>query len=108
HLPMRWYVSTAGGQSEGPFEEEQLIASIRAGHYRNAQVCREGAKKWELASAHPPFATAMNTPLAPGAPPPPPPPPPQERKVGILLGLGVFFFPWIFSWFTLRKGHSTL
>lgn len=32
----------------------------------------------------------------------------EHRKVGILLGLGIFFIPFIFSWFTLRKGHSTL
>jgi len=29
------------------------------------------------------------------------------RKVGILLGIGIFVFPLIFAWFTLRKGHST-
>ena len=32
----------------------------------------------------------------------------QKRKVGIGLGIGIFFLPFIFSWFTLRKGHSTL
>jgi len=32
----------------------------------------------------------------------------KQRKVGILLGLGIFFLPYIFSWFTIRKGHSTL
>jgi len=31
---------------------------------------------------------------------------PNPRKVGILLGLGIFLFPIIFVWFTLRKGHS--
>lgn len=31
----------------------------------------------------------------------------QSRKVGILLGLGIFVIPMIFSWFTLRKGHTT-
>lgn len=30
------------------------------------------------------------------------------RKVGILLGIGIFLLPIIFSWFTLRTGHSTL
>jgi hypothetical protein len=33
--------------------------------------------------------------------------PAAERKVGVGLGLGIFFIPLIFSWFTLRKGHST-
>jgi hypothetical protein len=32
----------------------------------------------------------------------------NKRSVGILLGLGIFFLPIIFAWFTLRKGHSTL
>jgi len=31
-----------------------------------------------------------------------------EREVGVWLGIGIFLFPIIFSWFTLRKGHSTL
>ncbi|HEX8266954.1 MAG TPA: DUF3862 domain-containing protein [Pyrinomonadaceae bacterium] len=30
-----------------------------------------------------------------------------ERKVSFLLGLGIFLMPYIFSWFTLRKGHTT-
>lgn len=29
------------------------------------------------------------------------------RKVGLLLGIGIFFLPIIFAWFTLRAGHST-
>lgn len=31
-----------------------------------------------------------------------------ERSVSILLGMGIFFMPYIFSWFTLRQGYSTL
>ena len=30
---------------------------------------------------------------------------PQEI-LGAGLGWGIFFLPWIFTWFTLRKGHS--
>lgn len=30
----------------------------------------------------------------------------REREVGIFLFIGIFFIPYIFSWFTLRKGHS--
>lgn len=29
-----------------------------------------------------------------------------RRKMGILLGVGIFFLPWVFAWLTLRKGHS--
>lgn len=31
----------------------------------------------------------------------------QAKTVSFKLGLGIFFMPYIFSWFTLRKGHST-
>ncbi|HIF9402629.1 TPA: WYL domain-containing protein [Photobacterium damselae] len=30
----------------------------------------------------------------------------ENRKVGIWLGLGIFFYPVIFSWLTLRNGYS--
>ena len=32
----------------------------------------------------------------------------SQRKVGLLLGVAIFLIPIIFSWFLLRKGHSTL
>lgn len=38
----------------------------------------------------------------------PNPPIQPARKVSPSLGLGIFFFPMIFAWFTLRKGHTTL
>jgi hypothetical protein len=30
----------------------------------------------------------------------------KSRKVSFLLGFGIFFFPYVFSWFTLRHGHT--
>ena len=33
---------------------------------------------------------------------------PIKKSVGFLLGLGIFLFPLIFAWFTLRKGYSVL
>ena len=30
------------------------------------------------------------------------------RKVSLLLGVGIFLLPYIFAWYTLRKGHSTI
>lgn len=33
---------------------------------------------------------------------------PQKRRVGFILGLGILFFPVLFGWLVLRKGHSTL
>lgn len=33
---------------------------------------------------------------------------PGKRKVSILLGIGILFIPYVFSWFLLRKGHSKL
>lgn len=32
----------------------------------------------------------------------------KVRKVSLLLGLGIFIMPYIFAWFTLRKGHSEI
>lgn len=32
---------------------------------------------------------------------------PQYRSVSVLLGIGIFFLPYIFSWVTLRDGYST-
>jgi len=32
----------------------------------------------------------------------------DKKSVGLLLGLGILFIPLIFSWVTLRKGHSTI
>ena len=32
----------------------------------------------------------------------------DERKVSVLLGIGIFLIPFLFSWFTLRKGYSKL
>ena len=29
-----------------------------------------------------------------------------ERNVSILLGIGIFIMPYVFAWFTLRKGYS--
>lgn len=29
------------------------------------------------------------------------------RQVSFLLGLGIFFMPYIFAWFTLRQGYSS-
>jgi hypothetical protein len=34
--------------------------------------------------------------------------PETTRKVGIGLGIGIFLLPIVFSWFLLRKGHSTV
>ena len=37
-----------------------------------------------------------------------PPPEPPKRKVGPLLGVGIFILPLVFAWFTLNSGHSTV
>lgn len=31
----------------------------------------------------------------------------KEKSVGFLLSIGIIFLPFIFAWFTLRKGHTT-
>ena len=32
----------------------------------------------------------------------------QDRNVSLILGIGIFFMPYIFAWFTLREGYSSL
>ena len=32
----------------------------------------------------------------------------SQRQVSMLLGIGIFLFPIIFAWFTLRQGYSTV
>jgi len=36
------------------------------------------------------------------------PAPEGQRKVSLLLGIGILFLPIVFAWFLLRKGHSTV
>ncbi|WP_407074381.1 DUF4236 domain-containing protein [Psychrobacter sp. CAL346-MNA-CIBAN-0220] len=33
---------------------------------------------------------------------------PTQKQVSIMLGIGIFLLPIIFSWFTLRQGYSTV
>ncbi len=33
---------------------------------------------------------------------------PAPRRVSTQLALAIFFFPWVFTWFLLRQGHTTL
>ena len=33
---------------------------------------------------------------------------PTNGRTGVLLAIGIFIMPYIFSWFTLRKGYSNL
>ena len=39
---------------------------------------------------------------------PPPLPTIRNRKISIFLAVAILLFPYLFSWFTLRAGHSTL
>lgn len=33
---------------------------------------------------------------------------PQRRHVGVILGLAIFWMPFVFSWFLLRRGYSNI
>jgi hypothetical protein len=46
------------------------------------------------------WATYQQLPTQPHASEPP------EKKVGVLLGIGIFFMPYIFAWLTLMKGYG--
>ena len=32
----------------------------------------------------------------------------NQRQVSIVLGIGIFFIPFLFAWFTIRQGYSTV
>ena len=46
--------------------------------------------------------------MDPNAVTPPPLPADPSRNVGCLLAAGIFFLPFVFVWFLLRRGHTTL
>ena len=101
------------GLSHGPYSMDQVRAMVLDGKLQPQQEVKIiGQDEWiplsslpglneskpEIASS--PVNVAQN-PIQRGT---------QEvpvRKVGFLLGVGILFFPYIFSWFTLRKGHTT-
>lgn len=49
-----------------------------------------------------------SAPSCPSCGKPNPSAPAQPKSVSLLLGAGILLVPLVFSWFTLRKGHSTL
>lgn len=64
-------------------------------------------KKEPVRSALTKSSMQMNmSPIGAQVPPPLPFMPKIERKVSILLGIGIFIMPYIFAWFTLREGYS--
>ena len=63
-----WYVAV-GGQQQGPFSREEVLAGIQSGRYgRDAYVFAQGQANWVPVSASPEFAGACG----PATPPPPP------------------------------------
>lgn len=57
---MRWYIRGADGSTTGPFEEADIVASLRAGHHRADLIAADSAgDRWTPLSAHPPFAGAL-------------------------------------------------
>ena len=96
---MRWYVRGIGGQAEGPFEEEEVLVSLRAGNYQGGEVFREGEDDWRAVTSHQPFAAAIaNSELALSEP---------KKELEFGLKLMILIAPLIFCWFSLRKGYST-
>jgi len=70
-----WYIA-AGGQTQGPFNAQQMVQGVTSGQVSaNTPVWRAGMSGWSPAGQVPELAQYFNT----SAPPPPPPPaPPTE------------------------------
>jgi len=100
------------GRSHGPYSLDEVRAMILDGKLQPDQEVKVvGVNEWMPLSRLPGLNDTQSGTVA--APVPASTPRPSvvgggsERKVNFLLGLGIFLLPYIFSWFTLRKGHST-
>ena len=64
----------------------------------------------QLKNQHQPQPLGQNHPLSPTRPPTLPIQNinTAQKQVSFLLGIGIFFIPIIFAWFTLRQGYSTV
>ena len=63
-----WHVAV-GGQQQGPYSREEVLAHIAAGRLgADAHVYGPGTQEWELIGSRPEFRAALPV----GAPPPPP------------------------------------
>jgi uncharacterized protein (TIGR00266 family) len=69
-----WYVAV-GGQQQGPFGRDEVIAGIRSGRFRrDAHVFTQGLDGWAPIASRQDFAEAFaGAGAGPGVPPPPPP-----------------------------------
>lgn len=66
-------------------------------------------KQVKKETAREPIRSSMQmnmSPVGTQVPPPLPFMPKFERKVSILLGIGIFLMPYFLAWFTLREGYS--
>jgi hypothetical protein len=70
-----------GKDVHGPFTEEALVSSIRAGLPSTVMVRREGEGDWASMRSHAPFAYALGQSTVAQAPPPVPAPPPVVQVV---------------------------
>lgn len=87
------------GATKGPFSIEQVRQKLSVGEVTlTNQAFIDGQTSWIPLSQVPELQNTYSS----------QPNQTSQRKVGFLLGLGIFFLPFIFSWFTLRRGYSTL
>lgn len=70
-------------------------------------ICPECGKEMSDAAISCPNCGKPNTDIAQNKPKPNTDISQNKRHIGFWLGAGIVLFPIIFSWFTLRKGHST-
>ncbi len=79
----------------GPMTLDALRLALQGA---DAYVWRNGMSEWQLSSTLPDLNLVGSGPEKKGAS--------EARKASLGLILGIIFFPFIFSWFTLRAGYS--
>lgn len=102
-----WF-AFVNGEQVGPVGEEVIARRILRGAYDSeTMLWRQGWPEWKrvcdsefarMLPAPPILETAALAAL----------PITEDRKISLLLGIGIFFIPYIFSWFTLEVGYSRL
>lgn len=83
------------GVTEGPYHVEQLRELVAAGKIQPTDLVFVEQKNQWIEIATIPELYQPQTPLQSGL-----------RTVGLTLGIGIFLVPYVFSWFTLRRGYT--
>lgn len=93
---MNIFLNVNGETHSYPMENVKLM--LHNGMIKPTDLgCLEGQKQWLPLTRFPELQIQSSRSIStPGS----------QRKVSLLLGLGILLIPFVFSWFTLRRGYS--